>query len=93
MPHRPTAAARPFAATGTAQSAGTKLLSISGDCAMPGIYEYPFGVPISPASRRPRGASDTQAVQVGGVAGICLASYEFQRRIAYEDVSPPPAPS
>ena len=27
-----------FAATGTAQSAGTKLLSIFGDCAAPGIY-------------------------------------------------------
>ena len=74
-----------FAATGTAQSAGTKLLSISGDCAMPGIYEYPFGVPISRVLED-CGASDTQAVQVGGAAGICLAGYEFQRRIAYEDV-------
>lgn len=74
-----------FAATGTAQSAGTKLLSISGDCAMPGIYEYPFGVPISRVLED-CGASDTQAVQVGGAAGICLAGYEFHRRIAYEDV-------
>ena len=74
-----------FAATGTAQSAGTKLLSISGDCASPGIYEYPFGVPISRVLED-CGASDTQAVQVGGAAGICLAGYEFQRRIAYEDV-------
>ena len=74
-----------FAATGTAQSAGTKLLSISGDCAFPGIYEYPFGVPIS-RILEDCGASDTQAVQVGGAAGICLAGYEFQRRIAYEDV-------
>ena len=74
-----------FAATGTAQSAGTKLLSISGDCAFPGIYEYPFGVPIS-RILEDCGASDTQAVQVGGAAGICLAGYEFHRRIAYEDV-------
>ena len=73
------------AATGTAQSAGTKLLSISGDCAFPGIYEYPFGVPIS-RILEDCGASDTQAVQVGGAAGICLAGYEFHRRIAYEDV-------
>src|SRR6185369_17157952 len=29
-----------FAGVGTPQSAGTKLLSISGDCARPGIYEY-----------------------------------------------------
>ncbi|WP_374474653.1 NAD(P)H-dependent oxidoreductase subunit E [Zoogloea sp.] len=74
-----------FAATGTAQSAGTKLLSISGDCAAPGIYEYPFGVSIARVLED-CGASDTQAVQVGGASGICLAGYEFQRRIAYEDV-------
>lgn len=74
-----------FAATGTAQSTGTKLLSISGDCARPGIYEYPFGVAIERVLED-CGASDTQAVQVGGAAGIMLASYEFHRRIAFEDV-------
>jgi [NiFe] hydrogenase diaphorase moiety large subunit len=74
-----------FADTGTAQSTGTKLLSISGDCAAPGIYEYPFGVPIT-RILEDCGASDTQAVQVGGAAGMCLASYEFHRHIAYEDV-------
>ncbi|HNE16142.1 MAG TPA: NAD(P)H-dependent oxidoreductase subunit E, partial [Rhodocyclaceae bacterium] len=74
-----------FAATGTAQSAGTKLLSVSGDCAAPGIYEYPFGVTLARVLED-CGASDTQAVQVGGAAGLCLAGYEFQRRIAYEDV-------
>ncbi|AWI77537.1 NADP oxidoreductase [Parazoarcus communis] len=74
-----------FAATGTAQSTGTKLLSISGDCAHPGIYEYPFGVPIERVLED-CGASDIQAVQVGGAAGITLASYEFHRRIAFEDV-------
>ena len=74
-----------FAATGTAQSAGTKLLSVSGDCAAPGIYEYPFGVTLARVLED-CGASDTQAVQVGGAAGVCLAGYEFQRRIAYEDV-------
>ncbi len=74
-----------FAATGTAQSTGTKLLSISGDCAQPGIYEYPFGVPIERVLED-CGASDIQAVQVGGAAGITLASYEFHRRIAFEDV-------
>jgi [NiFe] hydrogenase diaphorase moiety large subunit len=33
-----------YAAIGTKHSAGTKILSVSGDCARPGIYEYPFGV-------------------------------------------------
>ncbi|GBG02929.1 hypothetical protein AZSI13_22560 [Azospira sp. I13] len=74
-----------FSAYGTAQSTGTKLLSISGDCAFPGIYEYPFGVSIAQVLED-CGATDAQAVQVGGASGICVAAYEFQRRIAYEDV-------
>ncbi|MGB5454709.1 MAG: NAD(P)H-dependent oxidoreductase subunit E, partial [Gammaproteobacteria bacterium] len=32
-----------FRSVGTEESSGTKLLSISGDCEKPGIYEYPFG--------------------------------------------------
>jgi [NiFe] hydrogenase diaphorase moiety large subunit len=74
-----------FAATGTAQSTGTKLLSISGDCARPGIYEYPFGVTIQRVLED-CGADDAQAVQVGGASGITVAPYEFHRHIAFEDV-------
>ncbi|AUL99569.1 NADP oxidoreductase [Rhodocyclaceae bacterium] len=74
-----------FAATGTAQSTGTKLLSISGDCARPGVYEYPFGVSVQRVLED-CGASDVQAVQVGGASGVTLAGYEFHRRIAFEDV-------
>lgn len=74
-----------FAAMGTQQSTGTKLLSVSGDCARPGIYEYPFGVTVSQVLED-CGASDTQAVQVGGASGIMLSGYEFHRRIAFEDV-------
>ncbi len=36
-----------FADLGTLKSKGTKILSISGDCQLPGIYEYPFGTKIS----------------------------------------------
>ncbi|BAL25342.1 NAD(P)H-dependent oxidoreductase subunit E [Azoarcus sp. KH32C] len=74
-----------FAATGTAQSTGTKLLSISGDCAAPGVYEYPFGVTVAQVLED-CGAQDTEMVQVGGASGVTLASYEFHRRIAFEDV-------
>ena len=74
-----------FAATGTPQSAGTKLLSVSGDCARPGVYEFPFGVTVRQVLDA-CGAQDTLAVQVGGAAGITLAPYEFGRRIAFEDV-------
>jgi [NiFe] hydrogenase diaphorase moiety large subunit len=74
-----------FAALGTPRSSGTKLLSVSGDCAFPGVYEYPFGTSIAQVLVD-CGASDTQAVQVGGASGVTLAAYEFDRRIAFEDV-------
>ena len=32
------------------------------------------------------GARDTQAVQVGGPSGRCLADHEFQRRMGFEDL-------
>jgi [NiFe] hydrogenase diaphorase moiety large subunit len=74
-----------FAAVGTPQSTGTKLLSVSGDCTRPGIYEYPFGVSVAQVVAA-CGASDVQAVQIGGAAGICIAPDEFGRRIAFEDI-------
>jgi [NiFe] hydrogenase diaphorase moiety large subunit len=74
-----------WTANGTASSSGTKLLSISGDCAFPGVYEYPFGVTVAEVLAD-CGAHDTHAVQVGGASGVTLARDEFGRRIAFEDV-------
>jgi len=74
-----------FAQKGTAQSTGTKLLSISGDCARPGVYEYAFGTPIAQILED-CGASDVMALQIGGAAGVTIAPYEFVRSIAFEDV-------
>jgi len=71
---------------GTKLSTGTKLLSISGDCDRPGIYEYPFGVRIAKILED-CGARNAMAVQVGGAAGTRLARHEFGRKIAFEDVS------
>lgn len=74
-----------FAATGTAQSAGTKLLSVCGDCERPGVYEYPFGVPVATVLAD-SGARDAEFVQIGGPSGVMLAHAAFGRRIAFEDV-------
>ena len=74
-----------FANLGTAQSTGTKLLSVSGDCARPGIYEYPFGVSVRQVLTD-CGAVDTQAVQVSGPSGICIAAGEFDRILGFEDL-------
>jgi [NiFe] hydrogenase diaphorase moiety large subunit len=72
-------------AVGTAKSAGTKILSVSGDVARPGIYEYPFGVSVRRVLED-AGAKDTQAVQVGGPSGVLLSAGELDRCIAFEDV-------
>jgi len=72
-------------AAGTAKSPGTKVLSVSGDVARPGVYEYPFGTSVQQVLSD-AGATDTQAVQVGGPSGTLLANGELQRRIAFEDV-------
>lgn len=78
-----------WSSLGTEESSGTKLHSISGDCERPGIYEYPFGVSIAQILED-CGANTvdrrTQAVQVGGPSGVCLAAHEFERCISFEDV-------
>lgn len=75
-----------FKSVGTSDSTGTKLLSISGDCSRPGIYEFPFGISIKQVLDA-CGASDTQAVQISGAAGSTIPVEEFDRKIAFEDVS------
>ncbi len=74
-----------FRELGTSQSAGTKLLSVSGDCRAPGIYEYPYGVSVRQVLDD-CGATEVQAVQVSGAAGVTLAPGEFDRVLAFEDL-------
>jgi len=75
-----------FAHRGTRASTGTKLLSVSGDCERPGVYEYEFGVTISRVLQD-CGAASPIAVQIGGASGLLVTPDEFSRRIAFEDVS------
>ena len=74
-----------FAYNGTSQSTGTKLFCISGDCERPGIYEYPWGVPVREILRD-CGAAEAQAVQLGGPSGMLVAPAEFERTVCFEDL-------
>ena len=74
-----------FAAMGTKDSTGTKLLSISGDCEHPGIYEVPYGITVEKLLEMVGGAK-AQAVQIGGPSGRCLAPKDFGRSISFEDL-------
>lgn len=71
---------------GTEKSSGTKLFSISGDCERPGIYELPFGITVAQLLKEV-GGENAKAVQIGGASGKCVARSDFNRTIAFEDIS------
>ena len=75
-----------FESHGSWQSKGSKLLSVSGDCARPGIYEYVFGVTVEQVLDD-AGAEDVQAVQIGGPAGKLISPSHFNHHIAFEDMA------
>jgi [NiFe] hydrogenase diaphorase moiety large subunit len=77
--------AEKYRAIGTEKSAGSKLISVSGDCPRPGIYEYPFGVSVHEVLQD-CGAVNTRAVQVSGPSGICVGESEFGRKLGFEDL-------
>ena len=75
-----------FAAIGTEKSTGPKLFSVSGDCARPGVYEFPMGITVAELLREV-GGEGAKAVQVGGASGRCVPASEFARTICYEGIS------
>ncbi len=75
-----------YKSMGTEESAGTKLLSISGDCKNPGVYEVEWGMSIKEMLDMV-GAGVTQAVQVAGPSGVCVPPSQFDRKIAIEDLN------
>ena len=75
-----------FANIGTEKSNGTKILSISGDCAKPGIYEYEFGTSIE-TILNDCGAEELLGLQIGGPSGLFISDSELQRKLAFEDLA------
>ncbi|MCL1801226.1 MAG: SLBB domain-containing protein, partial [Promicromonosporaceae bacterium] len=76
-----------FASIGTDRSTGPKMLSISGDVARPGVYEFPLGVSIKEVLKA-CGGENAKAAIIGGAAGTCVPAKDFATRtIAYEDMA------
>jgi len=75
-----------FKKMGTVASPGVKLLSISGDCKKPGVYEVEWGKSVHEILEL-CGAENTLAVQVGGPSGNCVSEKQFDRKICYSDLS------
>ncbi|MCD6565709.1 MAG: NAD(P)H-dependent oxidoreductase subunit E [Bacteroidales bacterium] len=74
-----------YSSLGTHESTGTKVLSISGDCRYPGIYEVEWGLTISDILDMV-GATGVQAIQVGGPSGSLIGPEEFERKLCYSDL-------
>ncbi len=74
-----------FKGFGTEGSAGTKLLSVSGDVKRAGVYEVEWGLTIADLLEMV-GAEQTQAVIVGGPSGQCIDPGQFDRAISFEDL-------
>ncbi len=74
-----------FSKMGTFQSHGTKVLSVSGDCSKPGIYEVEFGATLQSLLDE-AGGSDAVAVQVGGPSGKCVAKKDFGKKLSFEEL-------
>lgn len=75
-----------FTQFGTEDSTGTKILSISGDCMFPGVYEVNWGFNVKDMLDMV-GAYEVQAVQVGGPSGTLIGPEEFHRTLGYSDLS------
>ncbi len=76
-----------FRAMGTDESSGSRLLSVSGDCSHPGIYEIEWGITLNEVLDMV-GARDTLAVQISGPSGECVsARNDGQRQLCYADLS------
>ncbi len=74
-----------FRSIGTEKSAGSKLLSVSGDCKRPGVYEVAFGTSVKEVLKIVE-AEDAKAVQVGGASGACVSASGFRRKLSFEDL-------
>jgi [NiFe] hydrogenase diaphorase moiety large subunit len=71
---------------GSSGSTGTKLLSISGDCKTPGVYEIDFGITLREVLEMV-GAEDAIAVQVGGPSGQLVGPKDYDRKICFDHLS------
>jgi len=73
-----------FSAMGTGRSRGTKVFSVSGDVARPGVYELEMGSPLKELVVNLAGAEDIKALQVGGATGNIIPGYMMDTPLSHE---------
>jgi len=74
-----------YLSLGTKVTPGTKLLSVSGDCEKPGLYEIEWGMKLRDFLDLIE-AEDPHFILFNGFAGECLSSADFDREISGENL-------
>lgn len=74
-----------FLQTGHPDFPGTKVLSISGDCRLPGVYEIEWGTTIREVLDMCQ-ADDPYFIQLSGPSGECISMDEVDRKIMKGDL-------
>jgi len=73
-----------FSAMGTKRSKGTKVFSVSGDVARPGIYELEMGSSLKELIVDLAGSRDIKAVQIGGATGNIIPGRMIDTPLSHE---------
>jgi len=73
-----------FSQMGTERSKGTKVFSLSGDLARPGVYEVVIGTTLKELVADLGGATSIKAVQVGGSCGRIVPAANLDVVLSYE---------
>ena len=84
VPHIINRGAAWFSAMGAGRSRGTKVFSVSGDVARPGIYEMEMGSTLKELVVGLAGATDVNAVQIGGATGNIIPGYMIDTPLSHE---------
>jgi NADH:ubiquinone oxidoreductase subunit F (NADH-binding) len=75
-----------FSQMGTERSKGTKVFSVAGDVAKPGVYEMVLGSSLRELVDDVTGAKDVMMVQIGGATGRILPYSKIDTPLAFESV-------
>jgi NADH:ubiquinone oxidoreductase subunit F (NADH-binding) len=75
-----------FREMGTDRSKGTKVFSVSGDVAAPGVYELELGSTLSELVLDLASARDVKMVQVGGAAGRMVPADGIETPLSFETI-------
>tara|TARA_Y100000310_G_scaffold303375_1_gene341666 strand:- start:459 stop:1649 length:1191 start_codon:yes stop_codon:yes gene_type:complete len=78
--------AQQFRQIGTERSKGTKVFSVSGDVAKPGVYELVLGSKLRELVIDLAGAETVKMVQIGGAMGRIVSSTMLDTSLSFETI-------